>query len=225
MFAVLALVAAGCDRQPAREAPAPPNAGDPPPAASGAQLFIEELLAARRAGSYRRIEQLVVAKRAAEVVATLRAVDEFLVANRSLCEYVRDHVNPGVATWIDQAYLGGSLEIFSPNVRILSSHQGPEEAEVSFLVDGRLPARHARLVRAGGTWRYDPGPGYDAALPRAFSRMADGLRQVLDDLRSGRVSADEVRRDPQRLLDELKLRLAPGVRMLPRPESSQSSGG
>ncbi|MEP0848626.1 MAG: hypothetical protein HRF50_17610 [Phycisphaerae bacterium] len=223
---MLALLAAACDRQPGREAPAPPNAGDPPPAASDPQEFIEELLAARRAGSYRRIEQLVVSERAAEVVATLRAVDEFLVANRGLCEYVREHVNPGVATWIDQAYLGGSLEVFSSDVRILSSHEGPDQAEVSFLVDERLPARHARLVRDGGTWRYDPGPGYDGALPRAFAKMADGLRQLLDDLRSGRVSADEVRRNPQRLLDELKLRLSPGVRMLPRPpESSQPSGG
>lgn len=184
---------------------------------------VERLIQARAAGASRQIEALVVPGAAPSVLATLAAVDEFLSINRSLCDHVRRHVTPGLAAVIDQSRLGDNLDIFSAHVEILSERIDGEQAEVSFLVGGQIPARHARLVRTNEGWRYDPGEGYDPALPAAFRRMADGLRIVLEDLKSGRLPAEELRRNPQRLIEEVRLRLMPGVKML--PAATRSAGG
>lgn len=167
------------------------------------------------------MNDLVVAGRAHQVVKTLMAVDEFLRANRALCDYVRDEFAVGLSQSIDQSRWGASLDIFSRYVELIEERIEGDQATVSFTVDGRLPLRHARLVRIDGVWRYDPGPGYSPQLPTAFERMARGLRQVLDDLKSGRVSANAVRADPQRLIEEVRVRLLPGVKMLPAAPTTQ----
>src|SRR5262249_31668613 len=123
----------------------------------------------------------------------------------------------GLAASIDQSHLGASLDIFSIGVQFVSETIDGDRAEVAYTVDGRVPLRRAALLRTGGAWRYDPGPGYDPALPSAFDRMADGLRMVTEDLRSGRISHDAIVGDPDRLLEEVRVRLLPGVKLLKRP--------
>jgi hypothetical protein len=162
-----------------------------------------------------------VPRRATEVVKTLMAVDEFLRANRTLCDYVRDEFALGLSQSIDQSQWGAHLSIFSRYVELVDERIEGGTATVSFTVDAQLPVQHARLVRSDGMWRYDPGDGYDPRLPAAFQRMARGLRQVLDDLREGRLPAEAVRADPQKLVEEVRVRLVPGIKMLPEPPATQ----
>ena len=84
--------------------------------------------------------------------------------------------------------------------------------------------KRAELRRIGDTWRYDPGPGYDPELPRAFHRMARGLRQALQEIKSGRLSPQMLRDDPDLLVKEVEVRLLPGVKMLSRPNATNKGG-
>ena len=154
-------------------------------------------------------------QRVGEITATLTAIDEFLTANEQLFGYVRDHISGGVARVIDQSDIAGTLDIFSRYVELVDERIDGDAAVVTYTVDGQLPVRETKLVRIDGTWRYDPGEGYDPQFPAAFRRMAEGLRMVYDDLRSGRTPAD-VRNNPDKLIEEIRLRMLPGVQMLPR---------
>jgi hypothetical protein len=161
------------------------------------------------------MDELIVPGRTHEVVKTLMAVDDFLRMNRTLRNYVREEFAIGLSQSIDQSHWGAHLDIFSRYVELVAEHVEGETATVSFTVDGRLPVQRAHLVRTDGVWRYDPGPGYDPQLPAAFQQMARGLRQVLDDLKDGRLPADAIRADPARLIEEVRVRLVPGIKMLP----------
>ena len=163
------------------------------------------------------MSELVVSERGHEVTKTLMAVDEFLRANQDLCNYIRDQFAFGLSQSIDQSHWGAHLAIFSRYVELVDQLVDDDAATVSFTVDGRLPLQRAKLVLVDGAWLYDPGPGYDPQLPAAFQRMARGLRQVLDDLKSGRLPADKIRADPPRLIEDVRVRLLPGVKMLPTP--------
>jgi hypothetical protein len=209
---------AGCGRAPAPSRAASQNAAPRSP-----RETVDQLLSARTARAYQKMKPLIVDERADDVVATLLAVDEFLAANRDLCETVRDRVGVGLAQSIDQSEIGRNLEIFSAYVELLDVTIAGDEATVGFLVDGRLPAKHAKLRRVGGQWRYDPQEGYDSQIPAAFHRMARGLRQATTEITSGRLAADALRADPQRLINEVRLRLMPGVKMLRAP--LRSGGG
>jgi len=153
------------------------------------------------------------------------AVDDFLAANRALCEQIRTQIGVGLAGSIDQSHLSENLGVFSRYVTLLDEIVDGDHAVVTFMVDDRLPSRKAELVRIDGVWRYDPGPGYHPALPRAFHRMARGLRQVSDELGTGRLSVADVRNDPDLLLDEVRVRLIPGVQMLPAPPATSRPAG
>ncbi len=168
--------------------------------------------------------ELIVPGRMHEVVKTLMAVDEFLRVNRTLCDYVRDEFALGLAQSIDQSQWGAHLDIFSHYVELVDERIEGDTATVSFTVDERLPVQRARLVRVAGVWCYDPGDGYDSRLPAAFQRMAGGLRQVFDDLKEGRLPADAIRADPQRLTEEVRVRLLPGIRLLPAGPTTQPQG-
>jgi hypothetical protein len=176
---------------------------------------IRQLIEARDAGAYQRFDDLVVAQRAEPLVRTLIAIDRFLVANRRLCAHVRDQFTSAHAAMIDQSYFADALEVFSPKVRLIDQRIEDGIAIVSFMSGERLPLKRARLVRVDGAWRYDPGAGYDPDLPEAFERMAEGLDMVLADLKSGRISADQINSDPEALGREVMLRLTPGVKSLP----------
>ncbi len=213
LLAPLVLCCAACDRA------APPSAA----AARTPRATIELILASRDAGSYQTLNELIVAERVHEVVKTLLAVDEFLHANKSLCDYVRETFAVGLSQSIDQSHWGAHLDVFSRYVELVDQRIQGETATVTFTVDGQVPVHRARLVRVDGAWRYDPGSGYDPQLPAAFERMARGLRQVLDDLKSGRLSAEAIRAEPQRLVEEVRVRLQPGIKMLPAAATTQPS--
>ncbi|MBU0640700.1 MAG: hypothetical protein KKB50_17695 [Planctomycetes bacterium] len=213
----LALMLGGCARAPTGTSSAAVAGGG----ALSPRETLVRLIAARQAGDSHTMEALICPTHAPDVIATLLAVDGFLTANRQLCDYIRDHVALGLSQSIDQSYLGENLDIFSGPVELLDETIDGDQARVAFVVDERLPAKHARLQCLDGVWRYDAGPGYDPALPQAFEHMARGLRQVLTDLQSGRLSPQQVRDDPQSLVDQVRLRLLPGVRMLPRPPQTQ----
>lgn len=207
---VLGLVGA-CRREQPATAPAGPE--------SSPTDTIEKLLALRSAGKYDDMVPLIVAERGREVAALLRAVDGFLAANQALYDHVRAHCSLELAEAIDQSDLGSHLGVFSPDVMLVAEQVSGQEATVAYSARGRLPLRHARLVRVAGAWRYDPGTGYDPKLPRAFDEMARGLRSLLADLKRQQPSAADVQENPQLLLTELSRRLAPGVRLLPdRPD-------
>jgi hypothetical protein len=184
---------------------------------------IERIIAARDSGSYQTLNELLIPERAHDVVKTLMAVDEFRHANEALCKYVRDTFPLDLSQSIDELEWGAHLDVFSRYVQLVDQRVDGETATVTFTVDGRIPVRHAHLVRTDGQWRYDPGSGYDARLPAAFQRMARGLREVLDNLKSGRLAADEIRADPQRLIEEVRVRLQPGIKMLPAAPTTQPS--
>lgn len=173
-------------------------------------------MALRRSGTYAKMEELIVPERRHEVSRTLVAVDDFLHANAEICRYVREHVAFGAAQAMDQSALVAHLDIFSPYVELLHENVEGDRATVAYQVDRSLPLKYAELRRVDGRWLYDPGPGYLPEIPAAFGRMARGLRQVLAELRSGRLPAEELRANPDRLLEEVRLRLAPGARMLPK---------
>lgn len=214
---ILLLAAAfGCQR-----APEPATAN---PLQRGPRAVIEALVSARQRGDYQEIESLVVAEHRTEVTATLTAVDGFLEANRELCAQVRRQFSQAIAESIDQSYFSQNLDVFSPGIRFLDETLHGDTAEVAFQIGDRLPIRRTRLVRDEQHWHYDPGPGFDPELPRAFADLAAGLRQVRRDLEQGRLNEEEIRSDPARLAEEVRLRLAPGVKRLPAaPKSTQSS--
>ncbi len=222
--AVIALAAsigcAGCARSSSQSQDSG-KAGDP---AQTPRETLVRLIAAREAHAYRDIRALIRPQHAEQVVTYLMAVDDFLLANRELCQYVRDQVGLGLAQNIDQSHMAANLEVFSPYVELLDEVVDGDVATVSFVVDSNLPVKRAELRRVGDTWRYDPGPGYAPELPKAFHRMARGLRQALQEIKSGRLSPETLRNDPDRLVQEVEVRLLPGVKMLSRPNAASGEG-
>lgn len=211
----LLMLVIGCNRA---APPAPRNDHGPPP-----REVVASLIAAHRQRSYAAIELLCHPLRVSEVISTLTAVDDFLAANDELCEMVRMKVSGGAARVIDQSRIASNLDIFSAYVELRDERIDGDNAVVTYTVDGKVPVRETRLVRCEGRWRYDPGEGYRAEIPAAFQRMADGLRLVSNDLRSGRISATKAAEDPQMLIEEVRLRLLPGLQMLPQPGTTKTA--
>ncbi len=214
-FGALLLLVVGCNR----DAPTgPPRDQGPSP-----RELVASLIAAHNQRSYAAIEPLCHPQRVSEVVSTLTAVDGFLSANDELCGLVREKVSGGAARVIDQSRIAANLDIFSAYVELRDERIDGDAAVVTYTVDGRLPVRETRLVRCDGRWRYDPGTGYRAEIPAAFQRMADGLRLVSNDLKSGRIPAAKAAEDPRMLIEEVRLRLLPGLQMLPQPGTTSSA--
>jgi hypothetical protein len=210
----------GCEDRPGgqRRPTQPAGAAEQrvPAEPAGPKATIERLVTLRAAGDLAAMRDLIVPQRAAELVVTLTAVDEFLAANRRLCEIVRREIGSGLAASIDQRRYAYFLDVFSPHVRVLDETLAGDRASVAYLVNEQLPARRTELVRIGGRWRYDPGAGDYEQLAAAFRRMAYGLRQTIAELESGDLAAADIRRQPELLLDDIRMRLLPGVKMLPQ---------
>jgi hypothetical protein len=212
---------AACDRPPR---PAPAAGAAALPQETPLQV-VEQLIAARQSGTYQPLNDLIVPEQVHEVVRTLVAVDEFLMENDALCAYVRERFTLGLSQSIDQSRWAKQLGVFSKYVEVLEQQVDGLHATVSYKVDGQLPVGRAELVRIDGRWRYDAGPGYDPQLPAAFQRMAQGLRLVLDDLKSGRLAEDTIRAQPERLLEEVRIRLLPGIKLFPSAPATRPGGG
>lgn len=206
LLAALSL-APGCN-------PAPPavNAGASSPSPAAVVLALREHLAARR---YGQMSELILAEQAAAVVRYLMAMDDFLTANAQLREFVSARISDADAHMLDFSHLAGNLDIFSPYVAIVSEHIDGDVASVAYTIDQRLPVRHARLLRVTGAWRYDPGAGYQADIIPAVAEIAQGFRRTLNELKSGKLDPDTLRGNSARLFDEVRIRIQPGLKMMP----------
>ena len=136
---LMALMVLGC---PACERAAPPDNA----AVRSPRETIQRIIAAREAGSYQTLNELIVRERTHEVVKTLMAVDEFLHANKTLCDYVRGTFALGLSQSIDQSHWGAHLDIFRRHLELIDQRIEGDTATVTFTVDGRIPVRRARLV-------------------------------------------------------------------------------
>lgn len=207
----------GCRPSPPTSAAAASNVRSP-------TQTIEQLVAHRRGRQYERMHPLIIAGKRYEVVKYLRAMDAYLTANEQLCVFVRDHVAIGLSQTIDQSHMAGNLNIFSQYVTLLDETIDGDTATLSFMVDEKLPARRADLVRVNAQWQYDPGDGDYAKIIPAIERMADGLRRALQEMQSGRLDPAAMRAHPERLIEAVRIRLLPGVKMLPAPPKSGDGG-
>ncbi len=185
---------------------------------------IEQLIEHRRGRQYERMYPLIIAGQRYEVVKYLRAMDAYLTANGQLCAFVRDHITIGLSQTIDQSHMAGNLNIFSQYVTLLDETIEGDTATLSFLVDEKLPARRADLARVNGQWLYDPGDGDYAKIISAVERMADGLRRVRQEMQSGRLDPAAMRENPEQLIEAVRIRLLPGVKMLPAPPKRGDGG-
>ncbi len=215
----LAALLAGCTRTP------DPSGQPTSRPACGPRQTLLRLMELRGQRQYTDLRLLVVPDRGSEVVATLLAVDDFLDANRRLCEWIRDNVGIGLAETIDQSDLGDALGLFARHVALLDESQDRDEAAVSYVVDTHLPAGRARLRLINYTWRYDPEGGYSDELPAAFHELARGLDHVLTELRTGVLPTEGLHDDPARLVERVRGHLAPGVKLLSRARLAAESGG
>ncbi|MCG3128334.1 MAG: hypothetical protein CHACPFDD_03217 [Phycisphaerae bacterium] len=206
LLASLAL-AVGCN-------PAPPtvNAGASAPSPSAVVQALRAHLAARR---YGQMSELILAEQASAVVRYLMAMDDFLTANAQLREFIAARISDADAHMLDFSHLAGNMDIFSPYVAIVSEHVEGDVATVAYTIDQRLPVRHARLLRVNGTWRYDPGAGYEPEIIPAVAEMAQGFRRTLAELKSGKLDPEALRGNSQRLFDEVRIRIQPGLKMMP----------
>ena len=185
---------------------------------------LEQLIALHEQHRYQQMYPLITSTDRHDVVKYLRVADEFLTANDQLCRFVRDEIGIGLSQSIDRSRLAGNLHIFSRYVTLLDETIEGERATVGFLVDEQLPARRARLVRKNGQWLYDPGGGDHKKIIAAVQLMADGLRRVLRELQSGGLDRVAMRKDPEKLIDAVRIRLLPGVKALP-PRPPTGDGG
>lgn len=198
----------GCDR------------GQPP--APDPRETIYQLIVAHDQRDYARLERLVIAPRRQVLVQTLRAADDFLAAEQRLRDAVRQDFGRDFAETIDLSGFARHLGVFSTNVKLLDQIVQGQTATVSYLVDGVPPARRATLRREGGRWLYDPGEGFDPALPATFARMAAVLDDTTAELRGRRDRIASIYADPQSFLRELGQRLSAATADLPstRPTTS-----
>jgi hypothetical protein len=206
----------------------------PPPAtartaAVGPRATLQQLCALRAQQRYEELPALVVPQRGEDVVRFVRAVDEFLTANRRLCDWLSEHAGLGLAQTIDQsyvaddlgAYAGEDLGVLSRHVELLDEAVVADRATVTYTVQRRLPAGRARLRNVSGAWRYDPGAACPAELPAAMLDMAHGLDTLRAELENGALPLDPLRDDPEMLIEKVKARLRRGVNLLSKAQAAR----
>lgn len=211
------MIAAGCTR----DAPTARNVG----AGFSPSQTVERLIALRATRQYEHMLPMIVKNQRHEVVRYLSAIDEFLNAGRVLCEHVRGRHGVGVAALIDFSRLAGNLDIFSEYVGVLDESVDGDEATVAYTVDQRLPVRHTRLRRVENLWLYDPGEGYGPQLIPALRKMAEGLRRTLQEMQTGNLKQTDFAAFPEKLVEAVRIRILPGVKMLPPPPAESTDGG
>lgn len=210
---VSVLFGAGCDRGGA----SPSSAGSAQAGTASPKRALEAMLALRHRRAYTEMSDWVVPGRAQALTDTLSACDTLLNRERQLREFLRDRVSQECSDLIDFSRLAHSMEVFSNGVELLDENVRGTEAEVTFVINRELPTKSARLVLGPKGWQYDPGDGFDANLPRALRELADGLRRTFDDLHSGAIQPARFRNDAKAFAHELRIRLGPGLRLLPQP--------
>lgn len=213
---ILFALAAGCDRGPSASIA---RTSDESPLD-----VARRLIEFRRQRQYEQLYSCIIRAEQHHVVKFLMAVDEFIAANKRLCDYVRENISVALADAIDYAHLAGNLDLFSDHVELLDQRVEGEKATVTFLVDNALPARRTVMRREDGVWRYDPGRSDASVAAPAIMEMTKGVQTVLRMLNDGTLDAGAVKSRPDLLTDELRVRMLPGVRMLPSESSTSRPG-
>lgn len=222
--AVLALLA-GCSRPPAAASASTATA------AVGPRATLQRLSELRGQQRHRELSGLIVPQHGENVVQFVMAVDEFLTANRRLCDWLGDHAGLGLSQTIDQSYVaddlvvyaGEDLGVFSRHVELLDEAVVADQATVTYTVENRLPAKRARLRQVGSAWRYDPGSACPDELPAAFQDMARGLESLLAELEHGKLDVARLRDDPELLMEKVKARLRRGVGLLSKAQAARGT--
>jgi hypothetical protein len=212
----------GCDRPPPANPPASPG---------GPRDTIARIIELRDQRRYASLEPLIHPDRAADTTRFVRSLDDFAAANTALCAWLRNHVAPGLAQTVDQAYIpadldlfaGPTLGIFSTDVRLLDEAITGDDATVSYMIAGVLPARHATLRRIDDTWRLTPTDTPITELADAFDALTAGLQRARRALVAGDMAPDDILADPNILKRFVAAQLAPGVRLLPSPTTQPAS--
>ncbi len=215
---------AGCSRPPAAAARGAATAVGP-------RATLQQLCTLRQQQRYNELPALIVPGRGDDVVRFVRAVDEFLAANRRLCDWLGEHAGLGLSQTIDQSYVaddlamyaGEDLGVFSRHVELLDETVVGERATVTYTVEHRLPAGRARLRSVSGAWRYDPEETCPAELPAALRDMARGLETLRAELESGALALGPLRDDPELLMEKVKARLRRGVNLLSKAQAARAA--
>jgi hypothetical protein len=208
----------------------PPAAARGGTTGGGPRATLQHLCALRQQQRYQELPALIVPQRSDDVVRFVRAVDEFLAANRRLCDWLGEHAGLGLSQTIDQSYVaddlglyaGDDLGVFSRHVELLDETVVVDRALVTYTVESRLPARRARLRSVSGAWRYDPGATCPEELPAALRDMARGLDTLRAELQNGALPLDPLRDDPELLMEKVKARLRRGVNLLSKAQAARS---
>jgi len=197
--------------------------GKSSPETTGPKETLFALTRAHSARNYDEFRRLVLVQRRDGLVSTLRAVDRFLAAERTLRAVILHSFGREFAEIVDLSRFAAHLGVFSADVKLLDERIVGQRAIVTYLVAGMPPAREAALVRVDGHWRYDPGEGFSPAWPRAFEEMAGVLDQMANEVKTGDGVSQRVYADPQAFLQELASRLSVATEGL--PTSQPGDGG
>lgn len=202
---LLAFTLCACDRESA----APAAAASPGPGDS-----LKRLLAAREAGHYRDVEDCIVPEQAAALTDFIRSVDSFLLAESRVKRAVLDRIGVGYGGEVDLSALKPALGFLAGQVSVLDVAIRDRSATLSVQIDGRVPPEELEMRLVNGRWRLDPGPGYDPVIARAFGAMAGGLNALAADLEAGRITAEEIMNDRNKLPLKVQTAIGPGLAML-----------
>jgi hypothetical protein len=149
----------------------------------------------------------------------LLAVDEFRVQAIRLRSAVAIHIGGGISKACDLTHLTDHLALFSEQVELLDETITADRATVAFMLAGRLPTKRAEFTREAGQWRYDPGDLSSMQFAPAFRELATGLSRVSDAVEAETFEAKSTQENPEPLLNELRRRLEPGLKLMPKPGS------
>ena len=200
----------GCRQQ--TPAPAPPL------------KVAQQIVNARQSRDLATITQHVTTEDREALADMLLAIDEFDVQAIRLRTAVARHIGGGISRGCDLTSLTAELALFSQQVELLDETVDGDKATVAYALAGRLPTKRAAFVLEANHWRYDPGDFKAATFGPAFRELADGLAKVAEAVEAEKFAADEIRKNPQPLYEELRRRLEPGLKLMPKPAEMKTEG-
>jgi hypothetical protein len=143
------------------------------------------------AGRYRLIEPYIAAERRVQLVDTLIAVDQVLVANRRLQSVVTEHYGPGAALVWDLGELEYHVGPFSRNAQIIRSEKRGQKATVVIQIAERIPLQDIHFVQnKEGGWQYLPDQPIEG-MPAGLRRLARKMDELSETLQGGEVTQNQ----------------------------------
>lgn len=192
--------------------------GEPDPKLPSPIVVAQKIVEARSQRDISAISQHITEDSRQNLSELLLAMDEFRVQAIRLRTSVATHIGGGLSATFDLSHLTDHLALFSEQVQLLDETIGGKEATVSYMLAGRLPTKRADFIREQGHWRYHPGDLRGTNFAPAFRELARGLERVTAAIEAGDFDSTQTRENPQRLMDEFRRRLEPGLQLLPKPQ-------